>query len=82
MLSVSGFTIIAVTPVLLAIIQENAKGNPSSANGLFMMVAFFSRAVAIMIVGFLGDIVGLQYMYVICGIIGLTGLPFLLKLKN
>ena len=82
MLAVSGFTIIAVTPVMLAIIQENANGNPSSANGLFMMVAFFSRAVAIMIVGFLGDIIGLEYMYVACGIVGFAGLPFLLKLKN
>jgi MFS transporter, FSR family, fosmidomycin resistance protein len=82
MLAVSGVTIIAVTPVLLAIIQENANGNPSSANGLFMMVAFFSRAVAIMIVGFFGDIMGLQYMYVTCAIIGLAALPFLIKLKE
>jgi len=82
MLCISGFTIIAVTPVMLAIIQENAKGNPSSANGLFMMVAFFSRAVAILIVGFLGDIMGLQYMYVICAIIGLAAFPFLIKLKQ
>ena len=82
MLAVSGFTIIAVTPVMLAIIQENANGNPSSANGLFMMVAFFSRAVAILIVGFLGDIIGLEYMYITCGIIGFAGLPFLIKLKK
>lgn len=82
MLCVSGFTIIAVTPVLLAITQENAKGNPSSVNGLFMMVAFFSRAVALLAVGFLGDIMGLQYMYITCGIIGFTGLPFLIKLKK
>ncbi|MCD4741177.1 MAG: MFS transporter [Desulfobacteraceae bacterium] len=82
MLAVSGFTIIAVTPVMLAIIQENANGNPSSANGLFMMVAFFSRAVAIMIVGFLGDLIGLEYMYVACGVIGFAGLPFLMKLKE
>ena len=82
MLSISGFMIIAVTPVLLAIIQENANGKPSAANGLFMMVAFFSRAVAIMIVGFLGDIMGLQYMYVACSIIGFAGLPFLMKLKE
>ncbi len=72
----------AVTPVLLAIIQENANGKPSAANGLFMMVAFFSRAVAILIVGFLGDIMGLQYMYVACSVVGLAALPFLMKLKN
>ncbi len=82
MLAVSGFTIISVTPVLLTIVQENAKGNPASANGLFMMVAFFSRAVIISVVGFFGDIIGLENTYITCGIIGFTALPFLLKLKE
>ena len=82
MLAVSGFTIIAVTPVLLAIVQENAKGNPASANGLFMMVAFFSRAIVIMIVGFVGDIMGLENTYITCAIIGFAALPFLMKLKE
>ena len=81
-LSLSGFTIIAVTPVLLAIVQENAKGNPASANGLFMMVAFFSRGLAIMIVGFFGDIMGLENAYITFAIIGLAALPFLLMLKE
>ena len=82
MLAVSGFTIIAVTPVLLTIIQENAKGNPASANGLFMMVAFFSRGIIITVVGFFGDIIGLEYTYITCGVIGFAALPFLLKLKE
>jgi FSR family fosmidomycin resistance protein-like MFS transporter len=82
MLAMSGFTIIAVTPVLLAIVQENAKGNPASANSLFMMVAFFSRGLAIMLVGFFGDIMGLEYAYITCAIIGFTALPFLMKLKE
>ena len=82
MLAMSGFTIIAVTPVLLAIVQENAKGNPASVNSLFMMVAFFSRGLAIMLVGFFGDIKGLEYTYITCAIIGFTALPFLMKLKE
>ncbi|MCK5541202.1 MAG: MFS transporter [Desulfobacterales bacterium] len=82
MLAVSGFTIIAVTPVLLAIVQENAKGNPASANGLFMMVAFFSRGIVVMLVGFFGDIMGLEYTYITCAIIGFGALPFLIKLKE
>lgn len=82
MLAVAGFSIISVTPVLLALVQENAKGNPASANGLFMMVAFFSRAVVIIIVGLFGDIMGLEYTYIACAIIGFAALPFLLKLKE
>ncbi len=82
MLAAAGFTIIAVTPVLLAIVQENAKGNPASANGLFMMVAFFSRGIVIVAVGFFGDIMGLEYTYITCAIIGFAALPFLMQLKE
>ncbi len=82
MLAAAGFTIISVTPVLLAIVQENAKDNPASANGLFMMVAIFSRGIVIVVVGFFGDIMGLEYTYIACGIIGFAALPFLIKLKE
>jgi FSR family fosmidomycin resistance protein-like MFS transporter len=45
MLLVTGFTLLSTTPVMLAIVQENAKSSPSTANGLFMMVSFISRSV-------------------------------------
>ncbi len=77
MLLATGFTFLSTTPVMLAIIQENAGGNPSAANGIFMMVSFVTRAVTVVLVGIIGDFTGLANMYLICAAIGLLALPFL-----
>jgi len=82
MLAVTGFTVLSTTPVMLAIIQENAKNNPSAANGLFMMTSFAVRAIAVFLAGIIGDIAGLENMFIISALIGFTAIPFLLKLKK
>ena len=82
MLAVTGFTVLSTTPVMLAIIQENAKNNPAAANGLFMMTSFAVRAAAVFFAGIIGDIAGLENMFIICAVIGFFAVPFLLKLKN
>jgi FSR family fosmidomycin resistance protein-like MFS transporter len=81
MVAVTGFTVLSTTPVMLAIIQENARDNPSAANGLFMMISFAVRAVAVFFAGVIGDFTGLENMFVVSALIGFCGLPFLLKLK-
>jgi len=80
MLLVTGFTVLSTTPVMLALIQENARENPSAANGLFMMVSFALRSVAVVVVGVLGDVFGLDNMFIISAVTGFTAIPFLLKL--
>ena len=82
MLCLTGFSILSTTPVMLAIIQEQSRGNPSAANGLFMMISFITRSIAIVVVGGIADIIGLENMYLTCAFIGLMGLPFILKLKD
>jgi MFS transporter, FSR family, fosmidomycin resistance protein len=82
LLAVTGFTVLSTTPVMLAIIQENAILNPAAANGLFMMISFAVRAVAVFFAGIIGDIAGLENMFIICALIGFCAIPFLLKLKN
>jgi len=82
MLAITGFTVLSTTPVMLAIIQENAKINPSAANGLFMMTSFAARAIAVFLAGIIGDITGLKNMFLISALIGLCAIPFLLQLKN
>ncbi len=77
MLLATGFTFLSTTPVMLAIIQENAGGNPSAANGIFMMVSFVARSVSVVLVGLIGDFTGLSNMYLICAAAGLLALPFL-----
>ncbi|MCP3873408.1 MAG: MFS transporter [Desulfobacteraceae bacterium] len=82
MLVITGFTVLSTTPVMLAIIQENAKNNPSTANGLFMMISFAVRSLAVFIAGIIGDLAGLENMFIISAVIGFFAIPFLLKLEH
>ncbi len=82
LLVITGFTVLSTTPVMLAIIQENAKNNPSAANGLFMMISFAVRSLAVFLAGIIGDLAGLENMFMVSGLIGFFAIPFLLKLKN
>ena len=82
LLLVAGFTVLSTTPVMLAMVQDHAKENPASANGLFMMISFAVRALAVTAVGFIGDLAGLDMMFAVSAMIGILALPFLLKLKR
>ena len=78
----TGFTLLSTTPVMLAMVQENAQKSPSAANGFFMMASFITRSAVIVLVGFSGDMVGLKTTYYICAVLGMLGIPFLLMLPE
>ncbi len=80
MLAFIGFTLLSTTPVMLALIQERATSSPSTANGLFMMISFMARSAVVVLVGFVGDLIGLGATYVISALMGLVAIPFVLKL--
>lgn len=82
MLILTGFTVLSTTPVMLAMVQEKAKKNPAAANGLFMMSSFMARSAVVVIVGWCGDMVGLKTTYMISALIGLTAIPFVMKLPE
>ena len=60
LLVLTGFTLLSTTPVMLALVQENALKSPSAANGLFMMISFLARSAVVVIVGVAGDLIGLK----------------------
>ncbi len=80
MLALTGFSLLSTTPVMLALIQENALASPSAANGLFMMISFLARSAVVVVVGITGDLIGLRTTYVIFALIGFLSLPFVFKL--
>ncbi len=82
MLVVTGFTVLSTTPVMLAIIQDHATENPAAANGLFMMISFAFRALAVTVVGVIGDFAGLEMMFNIAAMAGVLAVPFILKLED
>jgi FSR family fosmidomycin resistance protein-like MFS transporter len=81
-LLVVGFTLLSTTPVMLALVQENARHTPAAANGLFMMISFISRSAVVVVVGFIADRIGLNATYLISAAMGLIGIPFVLMLPK
>ena len=70
-----GLTAISVTPVLMAIVQDQFPGHRAVANGLFMFVNFLSRAGALWVIGFIADGYGLVVAFVCAGVLALVGIP-------
>jgi len=81
-LLITGFFLLSTTPVMLALVQEHAGQNPSAANGWFMMVSFLARSAVVVLVGLMGDLIGLQTAYLISAFLGFLGIPFILMLPD
>jgi FSR family fosmidomycin resistance protein-like MFS transporter len=81
-LLVTGFSLLSTTPIMLAMVQEYSVNGSSAANGVFMMISFLARSAVVVLVGFVADMVGLEKTFVICGMIGLAGIPFVFTLKT
>jgi FSR family fosmidomycin resistance protein-like MFS transporter len=67
---------------MLALVQENAKKSPAAANGLFMMLSFAVRSLAVVAAGAIADVFGMNMMFIISAMVGFTAIPFLIKLKK
>ena len=78
----TGFTLLSTTPVMLALVQENARQTPAAGNGLFMMISFIARSAVVVVVGFIADRIGLNTTYLISAAVGLIGIPFVLMLPR
>lgn len=81
-LLITGFTVLSTTPVMMALVQENARENPAAANGLFMMISFAVRSLAVVVAGVVADALGMDMMFIISALAGFTAIPFLIKLKK
>ncbi len=77
-----GLTALSVSPVFLALVQDQLPDNRSTANGIFMLYAFGIRAINVLIAGVLGDAFGLQNAFIIAAIVSLLSLPFIFTLPG
>ncbi|MYD11482.1 MAG: MFS transporter [Chloroflexi bacterium] len=75
-----GFTALSVSPVFLALVQDQLPENRATANGVFMLYAFGVRSINVIMVGALGDALGLQNAFIAAALISLLSLPFILTL--
>lgn len=77
-----GFTALSVSPVFLALVQDHLPENRATANGMFMLYAFGVRALNVMMVGALGDALGLQNAFIAAALISLLCLPVIITLPS
>ncbi len=71
-----GFVLFASGPVLLASVQDLKSGRPAFFNGIYMTINFFFGAIAVMLVGFLGDMEGLLFTFEVTACLALLSVPF------
>ncbi len=77
-----GFFLFASGPVLLALVQDRSIERHSLINGIYLTISFTASSVTIMIVGMLGDRIGLEQTFRIASLIALTAIPFALMIKE
>jgi FSR family fosmidomycin resistance protein-like MFS transporter len=77
-----GLTALSVTPVIMAMVQESYPENRALANGVYMAADVAIRSVVVLILGALGDWLGLRWAFAVSAIIPLLGLPLILLLPE
>lgn len=77
-----GFTSLAGLPIIMAVIQESFPGGRSFANGVYMAGNFVVNSAAMLVVGWLGDTIGLDQAFFWSAVVSLVGLPVLMFLPR
>jgi len=82
LLILMGFSLAATTPVILAMLQELDSDRPAFINSIFMSINFLLGAFDTMLVGLMGDTIGLENTYRVSAFLAVGAVPFILKLKG
>jgi FSR family fosmidomycin resistance protein-like MFS transporter len=77
-----GLTLLAIGPVILAIVLESFPASRSFANGVFLSLSFAIRSLAVVVIGLVGDHLGLAPAFLGSGVLMLAGLPLLALLPG
>ena len=77
LLPVIGFTLLAIPPVLMALVQERFPETRALANGVFLSINFAIRSLAAVSFGAAGDAFGLSTAMVVAAFATFGGLPLI-----
>jgi len=81
-LTILGTASMMLLPVGMAVVQKYFPENRSLANGIYLAMLFAINALAGVFTGFLYDQIGGHQTYLIGGLIGFLGLPFVFMLPK
>lgn len=82
LLPVIGFTLLAIPPVLMALVQEQFPESRALANGVYLSMNFAIRSVGAIVFGAVGDAVGLSTAMTIAAFATFGALPLIWVLFN
>jgi FSR family fosmidomycin resistance protein-like MFS transporter len=74
-LGLTGFAAISTTPVIMAMVQEQGRDHPATANGLYMGISFAIGALGALLLGWVGDQVGLRTAFTWSALLSLGAAP-------
>jgi len=77
LLPVIGFTLLAIPPVFMALVQEQFPDSRALANGVFLSMNFAIRSIAAIAYGAAGDAFGLSTAMVIAALAVFAGVPLI-----
>jgi MFS transporter, FSR family, fosmidomycin resistance protein len=75
-----GFAVFSSTPVLFAVVLEHQSENRATASGIYSAISFALGAVATLLVGYVGDHLGLKMAFTISAMVVFAGIPFVFML--
>jgi FSR family fosmidomycin resistance protein-like MFS transporter len=70
-LGILGLFVFAPAPVLMALVQDTDSQMPTFMHSIYMGINFGLSSIIVLLIGVLGDSVGLNETFVICNILGL-----------
>jgi len=73
-----GFAMISMQPVLMAWIQQTYPQQRALANGVYMAITFVIRSLIVIVIGWMGDRLGLRNAFMVCAVLALVALPIVL----
>ncbi len=77
-----GLTALASGPIMLAMVQEQMTDHRALGNGIYMLISFALRPIAILGVGMLGDRFGLNAAFTWSAVIFLLAIPAIMALPE
>ena len=81
-LFVAGVGLVALMPVLLATVMEHAGDDTATANGIYMATSFAVRALVVLGIGALSDVIGMHATFHFCAVGALLGIPLVFLMPS
>ena len=82
LLALLGLTLVSSGSVLLAMVQDISSDRPAFMNGIYMTINFFVSSLGALLIGYIGDSMGLENTFYLAAFLAVVAIPFLLKLPK